>query len=311
MKKGSSFVVYGFVCILLVLFAGCVQTNADTEKETFSCNPPFRQIGSRCCLDQNNNYACDSDEGAEKEPEIKVQPEPVTEPDPVCPDVDYSGIIGKTVDWIPPAAFEHPFSSLEKIKTPGHFNTFGSNSKGFMDKLILSPGWSWKSDTNNCLNRQEYSENTEIYYCELEASSSWGDKVEIYLGVELSDHSEEQYTEDGEWGTARIKSVTEVTCEQKEKNACEEMTDSFKFKQYIYGCKDYQILKCKKLTSLDSDLCFAFMAINYKDENICEYVSKQQNPDVYWYCSAITNRESKNCANIESIDLLKSCLENT
>lgn len=49
------FVLPGLV-LLIVLFAGC--------GSNIVCNPPYIQVGSSCCLDQNENNICDKDEPA-------------------------------------------------------------------------------------------------------------------------------------------------------------------------------------------------------------------------------------------------------
>jgi len=55
--------------ILLVFFSLLIGCSNDIENVTDSnkivCNPPYIQVGTSCCLDQNNNSICDSDEKSE------------------------------------------------------------------------------------------------------------------------------------------------------------------------------------------------------------------------------------------------------
>ena len=60
MKLGSVFFV-----ALIVLLASC-----SSAPEQVVCNKPYIQVGSQCCLDQNDNSICDSDETV-----IDAQPE--------------------------------------------------------------------------------------------------------------------------------------------------------------------------------------------------------------------------------------------
>ena|GEM_PF-5159762 len=67
----------------VIFVAGCVMPEAEP-----TCNTPYIQVGNECCLDQNGNSICDSEEAVEdpeeaKEPEEIVEEEP-EEPEPGC-----------------------------------------------------------------------------------------------------------------------------------------------------------------------------------------------------------------------------------
>ena len=44
-----------FIILIIIFISGCSK---------ISCNRPYLQVGSSCCLDQNNNKVCDVDEKA-------------------------------------------------------------------------------------------------------------------------------------------------------------------------------------------------------------------------------------------------------
>ena len=89
--------------ILVLIVSGCT---GDTPAEQIQpvCNHPYILVGTGCCLDQNDNAICDSDESdiskeaetkaeSEEEPKTKtipeIEPEPesqeITEPEKECP----------------------------------------------------------------------------------------------------------------------------------------------------------------------------------------------------------------------------------
>ena len=53
------------VVLILILFliGGCKP----------SCNKPYLLVGNNCCLDQNNNDICDSDEKQEESPKANIE----------------------------------------------------------------------------------------------------------------------------------------------------------------------------------------------------------------------------------------------
>jgi len=57
----------GIIAIVsLILLSGCAQ-------EKFVCNEPYIQVGDACCLDENNNNICDSDENSVSVPNTANQ----------------------------------------------------------------------------------------------------------------------------------------------------------------------------------------------------------------------------------------------
>ena len=58
--------VFGILA-LIVLISGC------GEQAQPTCNPPYILVGTGCCLDQNDNNICDSDETAVAENESQTE----------------------------------------------------------------------------------------------------------------------------------------------------------------------------------------------------------------------------------------------
>jgi hypothetical protein len=52
-----------FVLLLVIFMYGC---------QEIVCNPPYIQVGTECCLDQDNNKVCDKDEKVEEESKIVI-----------------------------------------------------------------------------------------------------------------------------------------------------------------------------------------------------------------------------------------------
>jgi len=55
MKK----IIIPFFLLIIVFLSGCIQQ--ETRKEIV-CNKPYIRVGTECCLDQNDNNICDTDE---------------------------------------------------------------------------------------------------------------------------------------------------------------------------------------------------------------------------------------------------------
>lgn len=80
-------------------------------------------------------------------------------------------------------------------------------------------------------------------------------------------------------------------------------TDGIRFK-YIHSlCKDYQILECKK-----SALCFLFLAEDYNDAKLCDYI-KYPDTDWFWYCKARLDYGKSACSYIDDAGILEDCLK--
>lgn len=68
MKK----IILVIILILVVLLSGCTDKDeagtdkSSTEQEEL-CSSPYIQVGTECCLDQNSNNICDSDEAVEQD----------------------------------------------------------------------------------------------------------------------------------------------------------------------------------------------------------------------------------------------------
>lgn len=66
-------VVFGiltFAIIGIVLISGCItednrSSKLNQETKSVTCNPPYIEVGTSCCLDQNSNNICDKDEPKE------------------------------------------------------------------------------------------------------------------------------------------------------------------------------------------------------------------------------------------------------
>ncbi|MCK5023347.1 MAG: hypothetical protein KAS04_04195 [Candidatus Aenigmarchaeota archaeon] len=66
MKKKSFFMIP--LIFLIMIFSGCVQQSSGP-----TCNSPYIVKGYECCLDQNNNNICDSDEQTTEQPTKPVE----------------------------------------------------------------------------------------------------------------------------------------------------------------------------------------------------------------------------------------------
>ncbi|MBI4360260.1 exo-alpha-sialidase [Candidatus Micrarchaeota archaeon] len=60
------------VVMLAAFLAGCLQT----QTPAFVCNAPYILVGTSCCLDQNGNEICDSDETKPQAPTPSASPRP-------------------------------------------------------------------------------------------------------------------------------------------------------------------------------------------------------------------------------------------
>ncbi|GEM_PF-2431270 len=77
---GKMFII-GLVVLSMVAF-GCIQANAPDEPPLV-CNKPYILVGNSCCLDENDNSICDTDEEQEPEAEPTVTPK---EEEPIIPE---------------------------------------------------------------------------------------------------------------------------------------------------------------------------------------------------------------------------------
>ncbi len=93
------------------------------------------------------------------------------------------------------------------------------------------------------------------------------------------------------------------------------------------GCKDYQILKCRnidrkfieekfpeeKYSSTRAHnsriLCYLSLAIEYRDSDICNYISEEKDFDVYWYCLSLTIYGQSSCSNIKDDYWHEQCIK--
>ena len=57
----SNYVIFGLLILVTIFISGCVQE--------VICNPPYIKVGTTCCLDQNNNSICDTDEQQISQPQ--------------------------------------------------------------------------------------------------------------------------------------------------------------------------------------------------------------------------------------------------
>ncbi len=75
LKNKKQIIITGAIIILLILFIGYVnkismilpqkssmsRTSTTTILKQFVCNPPYINLGKKCCLDKNNDKLCDKD----------------------------------------------------------------------------------------------------------------------------------------------------------------------------------------------------------------------------------------------------------
>ncbi|MCK4491400.1 MAG: hypothetical protein KAU03_02170, partial [Candidatus Altiarchaeales archaeon] len=62
----SGMLLVFFSIFLMTLMPGCILTPSTqnvTSTSPLVCNPPYIQVGTGCCLDNNSNNICDRDEG--------------------------------------------------------------------------------------------------------------------------------------------------------------------------------------------------------------------------------------------------------
>ena len=87
--------------ILLVIFSllflyGCTANQTTDNQTQVTCNAPYIRFGTSCCLDQNNNQICDTDENTPAKkppPKTNTQPQtsmPTESPPATTNDLSYS-----------------------------------------------------------------------------------------------------------------------------------------------------------------------------------------------------------------------------
>ncbi|MDO8564008.1 MAG: hypothetical protein Q7R87_03285 [Nanoarchaeota archaeon] len=64
-KKGIVIALSILVIILLIIRFGTEYSDTKQENNIMTCNSPYIQVGTNCCLDENYNKICDTDEKKE------------------------------------------------------------------------------------------------------------------------------------------------------------------------------------------------------------------------------------------------------
>ncbi|PIN87918.1 disulfide bond formation protein DsbA [Candidatus Woesearchaeota archaeon CG10_big_fil_rev_8_21_14_0_10_32_24] len=110
MKK----VLFVVTLLAVVLFiAGC------TGSSKVVCNEPYIQVGSECCLDQNSNKICDSDEGGAAAPEA---PAPLIDMASLLDDDAVKGDVNAPVTIVEWSDYECPFCGRFYSETFGQID---------------------------------------------------------------------------------------------------------------------------------------------------------------------------------------------
>ncbi len=62
-KNKNNYLYIGIAAVVVIVLALVFLSNSnDSSQDSINCNSPYIQFGTSCCLDQNNNRICDSDE---------------------------------------------------------------------------------------------------------------------------------------------------------------------------------------------------------------------------------------------------------
>ncbi len=172
-----------FVILGVILLFGCIQTPKEETSEQL-CNDPYIEYGYSCCLDQNSNSICDSDEidSSASQP----LPEPTYSDDPIYNGSSTSG---------DPSA--HPSIYEENEVIPGQEITINGNllTDSQINELIeyygaAYPGDYWYDSISGACGRIGYGTECLMYpghdFGPLSSDVSYGNTGVIINGRELT-----------------------------------------------------------------------------------------------------------------------------
>lgn len=179
-----------------------------------TCTPPQINIDGECCLDENLNYICDSNEIQKTECRHlgtwtgRQQPRVPIGPD-CCIDKDYNNICD--------------FRELGEVECPQELYDneykFLNNANAWFENMIIDDDY--KTDQGYCVRCKqgsEVGENTEYKYCDEflygPVTDSYGnivaDKIEVHLTLKETKLEENPGTTTGSFTQKNCESVKDV-----------------------------------------------------------------------------------------------------
>src|SRR3989344_5738625 len=113
--------------IVIVFVSGCTsQTPSNTQPQQVTCNKPYILVGTSCCLDQNDNSICDSDEPEPKPTPLVEEPQEIGQTFTINDlQADIGNVLGKTVFLTKDTELDHVSiysSKILKAKLLGTYN---------------------------------------------------------------------------------------------------------------------------------------------------------------------------------------------
>jgi hypothetical protein len=70
-KNKNNYIWIGIAVVAVIVLAIVFISNSNNNSQNeVTCNPPYIKVGTSCCLDQNSNGVCDSDEQIEEQSNV-------------------------------------------------------------------------------------------------------------------------------------------------------------------------------------------------------------------------------------------------